>query len=99
MSEQHETKVKGMWIPIDILEDKNLSVMEKMLYSEINSVCEKSVYICSASNSYFANFLNCSERTASACIQKLIEKGYICIVGFNGRNRYLTTSIQEGQHE
>ena len=35
--EEQERIVKGIWIPIDIWKDKNLSWNEKLLYLEIDS--------------------------------------------------------------
>lgn len=67
---------KGLWIPIEILEDKNLNSTEKILLSEIYSLTELPDG-CYASNDHFANFLGITNGAASKRIDALKTKGYI----------------------
>ncbi|TFV94490.1 helix-turn-helix domain-containing protein [Algoriphagus kandeliae] len=67
---------KGLWIPIEILEDKNLNSTEKILLSEIYSLTELQDG-CFASNDHFGQLLGITKGAASKRIKKIKEKGYI----------------------
>ena len=51
----NERKFKGVWIPKEIWEEKSLSILEKVMLVEIDSL-EDEEDGCYASNKYFANF-------------------------------------------
>ena len=51
---------KGVWIPKDIWESHQLSIMEKVVFVEIHSLDNERG--CFAGNKYFAGFFNVSER-------------------------------------
>jgi biotin operon repressor len=85
---------KGVWIPKDIYLNPNLSLVEKILYTEIQSL-DMSEKGCFASNSYFAEFLGVSNTTISQGITKLKDLGYIYQESFDGRKRILKSSLQE----
>lgn len=84
---------KGIWIPKEIWFDENLSPLEKVILAEIDSLDNENH--CSASNAYFANFCQCTERKVSDTISKLIDLGYIEIISFNGRTRIISSKIHE----
>lgn len=67
---------KGLWIPIEILEDENLSTTEKILLSEIYSLTELPDG-CFASNDHFATLLGITKGAASKRIDAIKTKGYI----------------------
>lgn len=72
----------GVWIPKHIIEDKKLKPVDRLIYAEIS--CFE---VCTMTNKTLADRAGCSEDTASRSIGRLKEKGYIKIIGFNGRVR------------
>lgn len=81
-----EREFQGVWIPKEIWLNKDLDVIEKVLFTEINSLDTKSH--CTAGNEYFAEFLGVSERTIARGIAHLKELGLIKSE-FDGRTRTL----------
>ena len=92
MAEQ-ERKFEGIWIAKEIWLNKDLDIIEKCLLVEINSL-SKDDDICYASNEYFAEFFQCSERKISASVSKLISLGLVEQAGFDGRKRYLRGRVE-----
>ena len=90
--EDIERQVKGIWIPIEIWKDTNLSWNEKILFLEIDSFTtqEKDCYI---SNEYISNLLGVGETTANKILSSLINKGYIIKTKFDGRRRYVRSAL------
>ena len=68
---------KGIWIPRDIWESTQLSIMEKVLFVEIHSLDNERG--CYASNRYFAEFFDISERQIQNHIAGLKTKGFIIV--------------------
>ncbi len=66
---------KGVWIPKEIWLSQDLSLSEKCLFVEIQSLDNE--YGCFASNKHFAKFLGISERQVTRLVKKLEGKGYI----------------------
>jgi len=71
-----ERQFKGIWIPAEIWLDENMTVMEKVLYAEIDSFCGNGKE-CFCSNAHFAKMLQVSERQVRRLILSLEEKGII----------------------
>jgi hypothetical protein len=70
-----ERDFKGVWIPKEIWLDEELSIMEKMLLVEVDSLCgEKG---CWATNNYLAQFLHISKDRVSKLISGLVKKNYL----------------------
>lgn len=90
-----ERQIKGIFIPIEIWENKELSWNEKILLMEIDSFTSKNLP-CFFSNEYIANLLGVKENTASILLSKLIKKGYVRRVGFNGRERFVESLLHYG---
>lgn len=90
---KNERQVKGVWIPIEIWENKNLTLLEKIIYIEIDSLSNENKN-CYASNKYLADFCNCSETRVSKIISKLCKLKMIKVIGFNGRQRMLKTCLK-----
>ena len=84
--------VKGIWIPIEIWKDKNLSWNEKILFLEIDSYTSKE-QDCFFSNEYIANLLGISETNANKTLSSLISKGYVVKTKFDGRRRYIKSAL------
>lgn len=88
-----ERLIKGIWIPIEIWQDKSLSWNEKILLMEIDSFTSKG-HECFISNEYIADLLGVSVSWASKCLSHLMEIGYVKMVRFDGRKRYVESAIQ-----
>lgn len=74
-----ERQFKGIWIPAEIWESNDLSIMEKVLLAEVESLSQKGKG-CFASNAYLAKFFGVSERHISRYLGQLVAKNYIKIV-------------------
>ena len=72
-----ERAFKGVWISKEIWLDTNLTWMEKLFITEINSLDNDDG--CFASNKYFAKFFNLSNSRCSQIIHSLIDKKYLHI--------------------
>ena len=72
---ENNRKFKGVWIPADYWLDENLSIMEVVILTEIDSLDGENG--CFASNKHFADFLGVTSGRASQLITDLKEKGYI----------------------
>lgn len=88
-----ERIVKGIWIPIEIWQDRSLSWNEKILLMEIDSFTSRG-HECFISNEYIANLLGVTERCASKYLSHLIDAGYVRMVRFDGRQRFVESTIQ-----
>ena len=85
--------VKGIWIPIEIWQNRSLSWNEKILLMEIDSFTAKDRE-CYISNEYIAELLGVSVSWASKCLSHLLEVGLVRVVKFDGRKRYVESTIQ-----
>jgi len=83
MSEERD--FKGVWIPKEIWLTKELTLLEKVIYTEISSLDNENH--CTAGNEYFAEFCNCSESKITRAISKLQDLGMIEVLSFDGRHR------------
>lgn len=88
-----ERDFKGVWIPKEIWLDKNLTLLEKAIFAEIDSL-GLNPDGCFAKNEYFAEMFDCSERKVSAAISKLMKIGYVEQAKFDGRNRWLRSCMR-----
>ena len=71
---------KGIWIPEELWQNEDLTVMEKLFVVKINALDGKEG--CYASNSYFSDYFKLSKSRCSVIIKNLKEKGYIVIKYF-----------------
>lgn len=92
-AEVMERIVKGIWIPLEIWQDKSLTWNEKILLMEIDSFTARGRE-CYISNEYIADLLGVSMRWAIKCLSHLIALGYVRMVKFDGRRRYVESAIQ-----
>ena len=88
-----ERIVKGIWSPIEIWQNRSLSWNEKILLMEIDSFTAKDRE-CYISNEYIAELLGVSVSWASKCLSHLLELGLVRVVKFDGRKRYVESTIQ-----
>lgn len=71
--------LKGIWIPIEILIDDNLSDKEKLIYSIILFLSKENNY-CYCNNSSLSEILNISITQVSKLINSLKKKEYIDVI-------------------
>ena len=69
-------KLKGLWIPVEVLLNKDLSDKEKIILSMILYLSEETKS-CFASNKYIASIVNVTANRVSKIISSLKEKQYI----------------------
>ena len=69
-------KLKGLWVPAEILLNKDLSDKEKIILSMILYLSEETKS-CFASNKYIASIVNVTANRVSKIISSLKEKQYI----------------------
>jgi len=86
-----ERNFKGVWIPAEVWLDERLTMLEKVIFIEINGL-DSSERGCFASNRHIAEFCQCSERKVSETVAKLTEMGYIRWQAFDGRQRELKSN-------
>lgn len=84
-----ERDFKGVWIPKDIWLCEELTMLEKVLFVEMNSLDNENG--CYASNKYLAEFCNCSESKVTKAVSKLVEYNLVEVVDFDGRRRVIRT--------
>jgi len=82
---------KGVWIKKEIWLNTNLTLIEKVLIVEIDSL-DNSDRGCFASNEYLAKFVNLSEGRVANIISDLKKRDFIIQLFFDGRNRGLRTN-------
>lgn len=87
-----ERQAKGIWIPIEIWESKELTWNEKILFLEIDSFTSKDKD-CFFSNEYIAKLLGVTENSANRILSSLISKGYVVKTSFDGRRRFVKTAF------
>lgn len=83
---------KGVWIPKDVWLDTNLTMLEKGILVEIDSL-DMSDDGCWASNEYLATFCQRSIPKVASAISKLVDLGYIKRESFDGRRRKLKSCL------
>ena len=88
---ENNRKFKGVWIPADYWLDENLTIMEVVILTEIDSLDGENG--CFASNKHFASFIGMTPAYVSKIIKHLKEKGYIS-VKYKTENRVTTRSIK-----
>lgn len=72
---ENNRKFEGVWIPAKYWLDENLTIMEVVLITEIDSLDGENG--CFASNKHFADFLGVTSGRVSQLITDLKEKGHI----------------------
>ena len=85
---------KGVWIPKEIWLDERLTALDKVILTEIDSL-DRGENGCFASNEHLAKFSQCGLTKVSTSISKLIELGYVEVISFDGRKRFLRSRVSE----
>lgn len=78
---------KGIWIPKEIWLSDQLSLMEKVLFVEIQSLDNERG--CFASNKYFSDFFGIHPRRIAAHVASLKAKGFIHVTIHNLNERVI----------
>ena len=86
-------KLKGLWIPAEILLNENLSDKEKIILAIILYLSEETKS-CFASNKYIANIVNVTHERVSKIISSLKDKGYVSV-----KSKYKTDSKEIEQRQ
>lgn len=83
--ENKSNQIEGLWIPIEILSNQNLSANEKLVLSIIKALDKGQG--CFASNTYIAKLVGLKSGTLSNMISSLKEKGFVEVEveGYNTR--------------
>lgn len=89
---------KGVWIPRTVWLDDKLNALDKIILTEIDSL-DMGEDGCWASNKYIADFCQCSETKVSTAISKLIERGYLYVKSFDGRQRVLKSRLSNFERQ
>lgn len=84
---------KGVWLPKEILDNPDLTPTEKMLMAIIESLDDEQAGGCYASNKYLSEKLGITERSTIRCITDLKNKGYLVQTKFDGRTRFLRSTL------
>lgn len=88
--EKHDRDFKGIWIDREIWLSRQLSIMEKVLFVEIHSLDNERG--CFASNRYFANFFDVSDRQIRNIVGSLKSKGFVTVAVRNKNERVIRTA-------
>lgn len=80
---------KGIFIEASIWLEKGLSLIEKCLWAEIDSLFCEHHGGCYANNEYLADFIGIKERTLRDALAKLRAVGLIEDISFDGRTRVI----------
>ena len=86
-------KLKGLWIPAEILLNNDLSDKEKIVLSMVLYLSDDTGS-CFASNKYIANIVNVTSDRVSKIVSLLKEKGYVDV---NLKYKIDTKEIEERQ--
>ena len=86
-------KLKGIWIPAEILLNEELSDKEKIILAIIMYLSEETKS-CFASNKYIANIVKVTHERVSKIISSLKDKGYV-----NIKLKYKTDSKEIEQRQ
>lgn len=81
---------KGVWIPKEIWLNPNLSLVEKLLLGEIDSLDQGEG--CFASNKYFSIFFKQKNQSIANALTILRKKGFIIDRKFDGRRRWISVN-------
>lgn len=88
-----EQTLNGVWIPGNIWLNRELTVLEKVIFAEIDFL-DNGDLGCHASNKHIASFCGCSERKVSDAVSKLQTMGFISSQ-YDGRQRFLKSMVEK----
>lgn len=95
MAIKYSREFKGIWIPREIWLNEKLSLTDKTLWAEINSLDGPDG--CYASNEYLSKFLQISTATLKRSLKELKDAELIEESGYKGRCRVWRTRLKMSQ--
>lgn len=107
MNSDKDNKNKPSYYSImtaDVRYSNDLSCFDKILYSDITALCNKNGY-CTATNGYFSDVFNKSNKTISRSISNLVSNGFVESVitreesEFSLRKLYIKDTVQVDRDE
>lgn len=84
---------KGIWIPKEVWLNGDLTMLDKVILMEIDSLDGEDG--CTASNEYLCSFCQCSQQKLSQSITKLSNMGFVSTVSFDGRKRVMRSNLHK----
>ncbi|MFT5736865.1 MAG: hypothetical protein ACI9SG_001210 [Maribacter sp.] len=84
---------QGIWIPKRIYLNREVNWYAKILFLEIHSFTQHGKE-CYMSNKYISTFLKISERQVSRYVTELKTVGWITEISFDGRRRFLKSTLE-----
>jgi hypothetical protein len=90
--ERPQRDFKGVWIPREIWLSPSLSLMEKVIFVEIDSLDNERG--CFASNRHFADFFGVSDRQIRTYVNSLSRKGFITVTVKNRNERVIHVAMK-----
>ena len=93
-NEKFEANCKGLFLPIEVLKDKNLTLEDTAILMVIDALDSPEAH-CTASNDYLATCFGFSENKVSLSVSKLIKLGYLTKIGFDGRIRIIQSNVKQ----
>ena len=97
--ENLERDFKGVWVPKEIWLNKSLTILDKAIMVEIDSLDKGDQNGCWAGNEHFAEMFGCTTRKVSDAVSKLIKMGYVKAIGNDGRHRFLRSCMKQAFQE
>lgn len=82
-----DEKIRGIFIPENILRSKDISMFAKVLYGEITSICERDGF-CKKTNAYLAELCGVQKCIISRWIKKFKDKKFLK-VRYKGKYNYI----------
>src|ERR1043166_2077708 len=90
--ERPQRDFKGVWIPREIWLSPSLSLMEKVIFVEIDSLDNERG--CFASNRHFAEFFGVSDRQIRTYVNSLTKKGFVTVTVKNRNERVIRVALK-----
>lgn len=81
----------GLWVPIDILQNEELTSTEKLVLAVIYGLAKDG--LCTASNDYIADTVGTGTRNLQKVLSRLINCGYIKIKLFRDEKKIIRRII------
>lgn len=88
------SRFTGIFIPVEILEKADLTLLEQILISLIHALYSKDHGGCLEKNEFFSKRLHVKENTIAKALTSLRQKDLVEDVSFDGRNRVIKIKIE-----
>ena len=95
---EYSSNFKGVWIPVEVLHDKRLTALDKIIFVEICALGQSETG-CYASNEHIAEMCGCSKTKVSTTVSTLVDMGYLCFEKYDGRRRNLKIRLSKNESQ